>query len=170
CVDRGRAVQARDARAFPGARQSRTDRRVPCLSRPTALLHLLGLSGRCLAEEPGLAHRSLAVVAAGRRPAAIMRDRRRAARLGEAVGSRPDLYRTECLANELPGDAHAGLAADAVGAQGWFGCAPKPTESPIGAGVGVAAAGGVGFAAEGSERAPSGAWMTMRSSGPCASA
>ena len=85
-----RPVPAGDARPFPGAGQSRPDRRLPRLPRRAEPLHLLGLSGRRLAEEPRLAHRPYAAVAAGRGPARQMRDRSRPRAAGR---SRPTTCR-----------------------------------------------------------------------------
>ena len=100
---------------FQALRQSRADRRVPRLPRRAAPLHVLGLSGRRLPEEPGPAHRPSAAVAASGRPATGLRDRCQPAELGEALGPRADLYRAGGLGLEPAGSA---------------GSAPKPTDKP----------------------------------------
>src|SRR3990170_1180692 len=142
-LDGRRPVQARDARPFPGAPQSRPNLRVPRLPRRAAPLHLLGLSGRRLPEEPGLAYRPSAPVAASRRPAPSMRDRSRPKELGEALRPRADLYRACCLGFE-PGSVEV---------------PPKPTDSPIDAGGGAPfwLKGAASDAAEAVEAAASGA-------------
>ena len=56
-------------------------------------LHLLGLSGRRLAEEQRHSHRPHPAVAAGGRPAHWRRHRQACARLGKAVGPRAGLRR-----------------------------------------------------------------------------
>src|SRR5205814_1789084 len=62
--------------------------------RRARALHLLGLPGRRLAEEPRPAHRPSAAVAAGQRPARQCRDRQLCAGLGEAVGPRASVGRS----------------------------------------------------------------------------
>ena len=79
---------AGDALSLPRARQSRLHgrrARLPAGARP---LHLLGLSGRRLAEGPRHPHRPHPGLAAGGRPDVVGRRRQAHARLGEAVRPR----------------------------------------------------------------------------------
>ena len=89
-----RAVPAADPGEIPRADQSRPDRRHPRGQRRRRALHLLGLSGRRLAEELRHPHRPPAAVAAGRRPADHRGHRQARARLGEAVRPRAGLCRS----------------------------------------------------------------------------
>ncbi len=102
---------------FQALRQPGAHRRVPGVPRRAAPLHLLGLPGGRLAEEPRLAHRPSAVVATSGRQAHRMRDRPQPAQLGEAVRSRADCrgavalgLETEpiVLSAEADGHAHCG--------------------------------------------------------------
>ena len=70
-----RPVPPAHPRKLPVAARPRTDRRAARRHRRSGPIHLLGLSGRRLAEEPRLAHRSSAAVAAGQRPADRCRGR-----------------------------------------------------------------------------------------------
>ena len=66
---RGRAVPARDARRLPGARSTWGSPTRCAPATPSAeRLHVLGLSGRRLAEGPRHPHRPHPGLAAGRRP------------------------------------------------------------------------------------------------------
>ena len=64
-LERRRAVSAAIPARLPAPVQSGTDRRLSRLRRPRRQLHLLGLSGRCLAEEPRHPHRPHAAVTSG---------------------------------------------------------------------------------------------------------
>ena len=64
------------------------------VDRRDRALHILGLSGRRLAEEQWAAHRSSAALAAGRRPAAERDDRQGAARRREALRPCADQMRS----------------------------------------------------------------------------
>ncbi len=79
---------------FRALDQSRPDRRGPRRQRRARALHVLGLSGRRLAEEQGHPHRPPAAVAAGRRPADHRRHRQARALLGEAVRPRAGVCRS----------------------------------------------------------------------------
>ena len=70
-------------------------------------LHVLGLSGRRLAEGPRHPHRPHPAVAAGRRPHPVSRRRQVHARLGEAVRPRAGLGRVEGVAGSELGRAIA---------------------------------------------------------------
>ena len=67
---------------------------IRAVSDDARALHLLGLSGRRLAEELRHPHRPPAAVAAGRRPADHRRHRQARARLGEAVRPRAGVGRS----------------------------------------------------------------------------
>ena len=69
-LDRRRAVPAANRARIPRADQSRPDRRGARDQRRAGALHVLGLSGRRLAEEQRHPHRPSAAVAAGGRPLA----------------------------------------------------------------------------------------------------
>ena len=86
-----RPVPAAHPEEIPRALQSRADRRGPGRVARAGSVHLLGLSGRRLAEERRHPHRPPAAVTAGRRPADRSGHRQACARLGKAVGPRPGL-------------------------------------------------------------------------------
>ena len=77
---------ARDPRGLPVPARPRADRRAARGHRCAGPVHVLGLSGRRLAEELGHPDRPPAAVAAGQRPPDQCRHRQLCARLGEAVG------------------------------------------------------------------------------------
>ena len=79
---------------FRALDQSRPHRRDPRGERRAGPLHVLGLSGRRLAEEQRHPHRPPAAVAAGRRPARRCRHRHACARLGQAVRPRAGVGRS----------------------------------------------------------------------------
>ena len=77
---------ARDPRKLPVPAWPWPDRCAARGHRRARPVHLLGLSGRRLAEELGHPDRPSAAVAAGQRPADQCRHRQLCPRLGEAVG------------------------------------------------------------------------------------
>ena len=86
-----RAVPPHHPRKLPGPARPWPDGRAARGHRRAGAIHLLGLSGRRLAEELGPAHRPSPDVAAGQRPADRCRRRFLCARLGEAVRPRAGL-------------------------------------------------------------------------------
>ncbi len=97
---------------LPPASGAWADRRRPRGRRSRRHLHLLGLSGGCLAEEQRHPHRSPAALAGGCRPAARSRRRPLRARLGEAVRPRAGLGGAQGLT-----PSHRAVAAGAHSAQ-----------------------------------------------------
>ena len=77
------------AAGVPAHREFGADRRGAGVRRARRAIHLLGLSGRRLAEEPGAEDRPHPAVAAGSRHARIRRDRPPPARVGQTLGPHP---------------------------------------------------------------------------------
>jgi exodeoxyribonuclease III len=80
-------VLAGDFNVIPSERDARHPRR----KRRARPIHVLGLPGRCLAEERRHSHRPPAAVAAGGRPPGLSRHRQACTGLGKAVGPRSGL-------------------------------------------------------------------------------
>ena len=90
-VDGGRALSAGIARGAAPRRISGLHRRVPRLRSAAEPVHVLGLSGRRLAEGPRHPHRPHSAVAAGGRPSQALRHRQACARRAR---SRPTMCRS----------------------------------------------------------------------------
>ena len=108
--------QPETAAGLPPAGQSRLHRRHPLRHRRAADLHVLGLSGRRLAEEQRHPHRPSDAVAGSGRPARLGLDRKTCPRLGKAVRPRAGGDRTGAVGASaaMPTDSapSAGRATD----------------------------------------------------------